>query len=332
MIDVRTTVSTSARRPNAGGCKLLCMIARRRIASLLILAFAGIAGCKERQNAPAPDTSMATPSPRAVIPASSVNPGWDSAAGSVLLLPVSNMPYSVSVVLPALTDSAMASAKSFDIGKLSGIEVDLFGKAGKVGSGSLVAQSQHSVVEGCLSWPTGQLSGATATNWWIALEKGRVVGIPLDSLEGLASADSAEMAKQIVLAATSLPAASDSVFRGIPFAIRRAYRFMLGRSVVILSDVVRKINEEANPREEHLVLIVEHPSGGSYHVAYQSRSSGPEESLVTVEALAAVRFIQRNQPAIFISSEYEDGGQVGLIERKGEAQWRTVWRSAYTGC
>jgi hypothetical protein len=245
---------------------------------------------------------------------------------------MSESPYRALTVLPTLTDSAVAASRHFDVSQLSGLQVDLFTKKGKTGSGSIVAETQSSATEGCLSWPTVQISGATTTDWRIALEKGRASGIHLDSLEGLPSADSARLAKEITTVASFIRARSDSVFAGIPFAVRHAYRFALGRSSVVFSDVVRKINEEANPREERLVLILERLPGGAYYAAYQSGSAGPEEDLQTTELLAAVSFASGSRPGLFTSSEYEDGGKIVLLERTGEMQWRSVWRSAYTGC
>jgi hypothetical protein len=245
---------------------------------------------------------------------------------------MSESPHAALVVLPALTDSVVAATKHFEIGQLSGLQVDLFAKRGRTGSGSIVAERQPGTVEGCLSWPAVQLSGASSSDWRIALEKGRATGIRLDSLEGLTSADSAELAKQITAIATSIHTRSDSVFVGIPFAVRHAYRFVSGGASVVFTDVVRRINEEANPREERVVLVLERPIGGIYSAAYQSRSAGLEEELQTIEMLAVVSFTSGNRPAMFVSSEYEDGGKVLLLERTAPGQWRSVWRSAYTGC
>jgi len=107
----------------------------------------------------------------------------------------------------------------------------------------------------------------------------------------------------------------------------------LGNNLVLAADVVRKINEEANPREEHLLLIAERPrvAGAKYVAAFQSRVAGAEEAVRTTEILGAVQFVRGN-PAIVVTFEYEDGGKVALLERTGEKQWRITWTSAYTGC
>jgi hypothetical protein len=309
------------------------MTLRRRVAGIVISVLLIVDGCKEGKNASVADTTTVETLPPVSAPVARVNPGWDSAtAGPVLFLSMSESPHAAQVVLPVLTDSAVAAGRHFDIGMLSGLQVDLFAKRGRTGSGSVVADAQSGTTEGCLSWPTVQISGATSTNWRIALERGRANGIRLDSLEGLAPPDSAALAKQITTAASAIRTRSDSVFVGIPFAVRHAYRFAVGSSSVVFTDVVRRINEEANPREERLVLVLERPAGGAFTVAYQSRSAGPEEELQTTEVLTVVLFTSGNRPGIFLSSEYEDGGRVVLLERTGAVQWRSSWRSAYTGC
>lgn len=308
------------------------MIVRRRVISGLISALSLAIGCREGRNAPVGDTTVATVPVQPPPPSARVNLGWDPAAGPALFLAMSESPHGALVVLPTLTDSAVAATRHFDISQLSGLQVDLFARKGRTGSGAIVAGVESGVMQGCLSWPTAQISGATTTDWRIGLEKGHARGIRLDSLEGLPSADSAELAKQITTVASSIRTRRDSVFVGIPFAVRHAYRFALGSSSVVFSDVVRRINEEANPREERLVLILERLPGGAYNAAYQSRSAGPEAELQTTELLAAVSFTSGNRPGMFVSSDYEDGGKIVLLERTGDMQWRSVWRSAYTGC
>lgn len=308
------------------------MSVRRRVVCITFGVIPVAIGCRERSPAPIADTAASITAPPVSTPVVRVNPGWDSTAGRALFLSRSDSPHSALVVLPDLTDSTVSATKRFDIGTLSGLAVELFAKRGRTGSASIVTNDRSNPVEGCLSWPQAQLSGATSADWRIALEKGRATGIRLDSLEGLPPADSAALARQITAAASAIHTKTDSVFVGIPFAVQHAYRFTVSGSVVVFAVVVRKINEEANPREERVVLVLERPAGGSMTVAYQSRSAGPEEELQTTEMLAAVSFTSGNRPGIFISSEYEDGGNTILLERTGAVQWRSVWRSAYTGC
>ena len=94
------------------------------------------------------------------------------------------------------------------------------------------------------------------------------------------------------------------------------------------------MNEEANPRLEHLLIIGERPAGtrGKYNLRYFSRTAGAEESTQATEVLAAVQIGAEKRPAIVVNIEYDDGGKLGLIERTGPDEWRATWKSAYTDC
>jgi len=134
--------------------------------------------------------------------------------------------------------------------------------------------------------------------------------------------------------AATLPVASDPTFRGLPFRVRSAYRFQLDTVDVVIADVVRTVNEEANPRVEHLLIIGErhHGASGKFDVGYYSRNAGPEESTQATEVLTAVRLSAEKRPAVALSIEYDEGGKLGLVERTAPGEWRVTWKSAYTDC
>jgi len=171
------------------------------------------------------------------------------------------------------------------------------------------------------------------TDWRVAFAEGRAAGLPLDSLEGMNSADSAWFVGSVLQAASSLSNTGDPAFRGIPYFVRKGYRLSLSPSTILVAEAIRRINEEANPREEHLLLLAERSGdGGGYRVGFHKRSAGPEESLETSEILAAVRFTSSNRLAIVVTFDYEDGGKIGLLERVSAGNWRITWKSAYTDC
>ena len=164
--------------------------------------------------------------------------------------------------------------------------------------------------------------------------RGMAKTLPLDSLEGASSADSLLITTELARLASALSTSGDPAFQGLPFAVRKAYRFTTGTTTAIVGDVVRRINEEANPREEHHLLVAERvsPGSGGYVTAFYSRAAGAEEAVRTNDILSAVRFVRSERPAIVVSFDYEDGGRVALIERTGNHSWKITWRSAYTGC
>jgi hypothetical protein len=259
--------------------------------------------------------------------------GWDSTAGRVLIIAVARAPADVAVVLPGLTDSTLGVTPYFELAGLANTPVELFGSRGLVGTSTLHISPQPNAPAGCVNWPAGKLADPVPAGWRIALEKGRGIGLPMDSIEGMNSADSAKFVANVVKAARSLTDSSDPVFRGIPFFVRKGYRLETPSSSVIIGEAVRKINEEANPREEHIILLAERVGTQEpYTVGFHARSAGAEESLETSEVLAAVQLRKTERPAIVITFDYEDGGKVGLLERLSKSNWRVVWKSAYTGC
>ena len=172
-----------------------------------------------------------------------------------------------------------------------------------------------------------------AAEWRVGFEEGRVIGLPLDSLEGMTGADSAQFVSSILRAVNSLSSEGGAAFAGIPYFVRKGYQLAIPPSSILVAEAVRRINEEANPREEHLLLLAERSnSSAPYRVGFYKRSAGAEEALETSEILAAVRFVQSSRLAFAVTFDYEDGGKVGLLERVAVGTWRIVWRSAYTDC
>lgn len=239
----------------------------------------------------------------------------------------------VSIVLPGLTDSALAAAPRFELSALEGLAVDLFAPRGQVGRSVLHVSSQARSAAGCVSWPMGTLAQTPPAGWRVAFEKGRAVGMPLDSLERMVGADSTRFVASILQVLSSSNSGGNPAFRGIPYFVRKGYRLSLPSSSVLIAEAVRRINEEANPREEHLLLVAERAgSQGDYRAGFQKRSAGREEAIETSEILAAVRLTRSDQPAIVLTFDYEEGGKIGLLERVTTGNWRIVWKSAYTGC
>ena len=291
-----------------------------------------LAGCREARTTRGPNSAK-TLNPPPTVTGLISGTGWDSTAGSVMIIPASKDSSSAAIVLPGLTDSSLASTVHFELGTLNNTKLDLFSSEGLVGSAILHVVSQSGDLSGCLNWPIGQLKNSMLIKWKVALEKGKATGIPLSSMERMHGEDSVRFVNDVITAVAHLRERGDTVFHGIPFSVRKAYRLEIPGRSVIVGEVVRKINEEANPREEHLLLISERQLGDSdYRVAFHERSAGAEESLVTSDILAAFNLVEISRPSIVVTFDYEDGQKIGLLERVAENSWRIVWRSAYTGC
>ena len=256
---------------------------------------------------------------------------WDLDAGPLMVMSLAEGE-SVGIVLPQATDTTFPAHDSVTIP--ADMRVDLFGRAGKIASSVVV--SPVTVARGaddCQSWPAARTKTALA-GWTVGFPSGRVAPVALDSIAGMSSADSAALATQIVQAVSSLPLGSDSEFRGLPFRVRTAYTFRVEAISGVIADVVRIVNEEANPRLEHLFVVSERPvsSTAGYKVGFFSRTAGREEEADITELLAVVLIGPARRPAIVVNVDYDEGGKLGMLQRTAPGQWRFRWRGAYTGC
>ena len=332
LVVAKLTHLNTARRTDVVAHKLSLMTFNRFALYSVYVTLVLTAACRETPSARISDSTAG----RIITPpltGSASGTGWDSTAGPAIVIAASKASPDVVVVLPGLTDSTLAATSRFELRGLENIPVDLFNSSGLVGTSVLQVRSQSNDPTGCVRWPTGTLTGVVPSGWKVALEKGRATGSPLDSMEGLTGPDSARFVADVLKAAVSLTDGSDPVFRGIPFFVRKGYRLMMLGSTVIIGDAVRKINEEANPREEHLFLLAERSGTDTiYHVGFHTRSAGPEESLETSEILSALHLRQSGRNALVITFDYEDGGKIGLLERVTPNNWQVVWKSAYTDC
>lgn len=307
------------------------MILRAAGLSLTVLLVISMAACRDKGRNAADSTRASLPAVYPVNPLGSTN--WDVDAGSVMIISRPGNGDSVGIVLPEATDSTIESLQGISP-PISGLTFDLFGRGGRIASSvGLSLVPPIDVKQECDSWPLAKLRSAHS-NWRVGFASGHVGAIALDSIEAMPSADSAVLAASLAQMAATLPIVSDPTFRGLPFRVRSAYMFRLDSIDVVIADVVRTVNEEANPRVEHLLIIGERPAGtkGKYNLGYYSRTAGAEESTQATEMLAALQIGATKRPAIVINIEYDEGGKLGLIERTDSGEWRAAWKSAYTDC
>lgn len=301
-------------------------------ACILVVLLVVFASCRKDKTT-AGDSTVPAPLPAPVTMPPAVNTGWDeSVAGPVLLLATPDNPTAALVVLPMATDSSTVSLMAAERDSLSGLNVELFDRSGLAGSTSLVIDSIASGAE-CLAWPLARLAERPDKPWRTGFVRGVAVPLRLDSLEAMSASDSSLIVRELARISSSVAEGDDPTFAGLPFIIRRAYRLELGKTTAVIGDVVRKIGEEANPREEHLLIVAEKPTaGGSYSGVFHSRAAGTEEAVRTSEILGAVRFAKDKTIAVIILFEYESGGRLALLKRLNDRAWTIKWRSAYTGC
>jgi len=310
-------------------------MSQRRFVVFLLgsLVFLG-SGCGRDAREKPVDSLKDSASGSTLARSASGSTGWDEAsAGSFVLLSLGDDMIEAALVLPQETDSTLSKNPAPALEGFANASVDLFSAAGYAGTSVLAVNSQQQPGEGCLVWPSVRLTSKSASAWKVGFASGKATSIQIDSVAKLNSSDSLSITIELAKLASASTTSDDPAFRGLPFTVQKAYRLAMGDTSVLVGSIVRKINEEANPREEHLLLVAERTgSSGNYASAFQSRSAGPEDAVRTNAVLAAVRFVKTKRAAIVISFEYDDGGQIALLERMADHDWKISWRSAYTGC
>jgi hypothetical protein len=318
---------------------------RHSVLAALSLTFVVI-GCTRQDAEPSTDSIPVDTTLGADTSTAAVDlRGWTEDAGAALYIAEEDDDRA-TVVLPHLSDTMLADTAAamqmaVELGAIAGDTVELFGRTGRIGTGVLGAADEVSTTDGesCTAWPSLSLSAsaqASGASWTIALDAGRSVAIPLDSVDIQSGIDSARMTAEVSRLASILPNDTVAVFRGLPFAVRTIRRFSPVPGVsALVAEVVRKVNQEANPREERILIVAERDSGrtsGRYAVAYSERASGTEEDVETTDVLAALGLGPSRTPTLVLRREYFEGSAYALLERTGPKSWRVRWTSAYAGC
>ena len=262
---------------------------------------------------------------------------WDASLGPVMVVSGDSQ-HNASVIFPTFSDSTLTDTTTFDTSILAGMTVDLFSRGGRVGAGRLRAVS-HRPQAGCVEWPGASItvtdSIARTNAWTVGFVAGRARPMAIDSLESLSGADSARLTAEVARLASLAPDDTAAAFHGIPFFVRQVGRFRTKTGTeVLIANVTRRINQEANPREEQLLLVAERESqpGRRYAPVYHERVSGQEEAIETTDVLSVVSFGPGDAPAIVLIRDYGDGSAYALLMRGARGDWHIGWSSAYAGC
>jgi hypothetical protein len=252
---------------------------------------------------------------------------WESSAGTLLLVRDDSLTRAVYPAIRQL-DSTVVLDESVVRGFV-GEAVAPDGAAGR-----LQIRGFAPVDEECAVWPAVVLTQDAPRDWTIAFQRGVSTPMSLRPIDSLASADSARLAAQLTRLAASLPNDTARAFRGLPFVIRAAHAFTSGKDVEsVVTEIVRRVNIEANPREETLLLIAErHSASGEWRVAYSERASGDEVHVERATPLAAVKLGPSAVPTLVLERAGADWIAYALVQRSRPGQWRETWESAYSGC
>lgn len=299
-----------------------------------------LAGCERPEPAAGrKDTTIpvAPPPDSVVVPPAPVS-AWDSSAGPALFI-VGPTTLEAAVILPAYTDSASLDSTQLDPASLRTVKLDLFAAGRRAATASISGVTSVAHSDSCTSWPIAKLlpsvNDSTAfQSWSVAFQSGQATEVVLEPIENLPSADSSRLAADIARLASALPGDTAADFRGLPFVVKKAWRTRGLAPSVLAAIIVRNVNQEANPRQEQIVLIAERDTAvasSRYSPVYQERVTGLEETIETTDLIGMVLLGRDRRPTIVTARDSSGGASYALLERIGGV-WQLRWASAYAGC
>jgi hypothetical protein len=314
------------------------MFPRSWLATPVILVLA-LAAC-ERAATPRAGEQPAVADTSAPLPDSvsgTTDTDWRDENGPMLAIAGDSAGMAI-LVLPALDTPRTAVA---DLDSLNDLQVELFSVRGRVGTGRIQprASPPNTGDDQCAEWPTARVimdAQARTARWSIALASGSATALAMDSLAGMRQPDSTRLAAEIARLASTTPGDTAPLFRGLPFRVQTAYRVSIAPGVtVVVATVVRTINQEANARTEHLLILAEQEATGTnprLTLRYSERLSGPEESTETTDILATLLVGPEKRPTIVLGRSDDSGSAFAFLERGEGGRWALHWNSPYTDC
>jgi hypothetical protein len=283
------------------------------------------------------DTITRPPTPPSTaIPRTTEAGPWNTELGPAFLV-VSATSDQAAVILPTYDSSTELDTATIDARAVLSRRFDLFANGQSVGSVIAATAVDADVPDDCTSWPIVRVQDAgTWANrgWVVGVEQDRVVPFATDTLGGLSAADSASLTIEIARLASSAPHDTVAALRGTPFQVRRAYEIRDDRGErVVLAEVLRALNQEATPLQEHLLIIGTRDTvSGRLDLAYVERTSGTEDLLEASELLMAGRLIPSGVRFALVARYLADGVVYSLLEATSSGRWRNRWTSTYAGC
>lgn len=233
--------------------------------------------------------------------------------------------------MPELTDATLSDTSSFELDSLPHSQVTLFSRSQKSTPAVISGGGTEDTPRGCKSWPSARLESYKGNGWSFGLAADVARELPLHIWGSELAVDSAQAAHDVTQIAAA--ARADSAFSGIPFSVRYLYRLELGATRAVVADAVRRINTEANVREEHALVIAERSNSSDRYIpVYRETQSGREDVVKVPEIIGGVLLGENRRPAIFVSLEYSEGSRLLLLEREPSSKWAPRWKSAYSGC
>ncbi len=221
----------------------------------LILALALVA-CEKRASAP---TSQPSGSAAGANAGSALT--WDDASAGPVLFVAGSNETEAAIIYPHFTDSTLGTVSTLDTGGISRGKADLFARGGLIGTAVIVPKTVGVLGGECTAWPTAHVrsldraTGGVPGPWAVGFVTGHAAALTMDSIAVLSPVDSARRAADIARIALSLTNDTAPAFKGLPFEVQRGGRFSIAPGIDGIAAVLaRHVNEEANPREEHILF------------------------------------------------------------------------------
>ena len=263
---------------------------------------------------------------------------WDSTAGPALFV-LGPSTQDAFIIAPRFTDTTAIDSLRIDLSALRTKQVDLFSTGGRIGQARITGVARGVRTDSCRAWPTARLdrpvSDSASHDWAVGFEDAHVTEWPVDSIAGLPAADSGRLAVDIARIASALPGDTTAAFRGLPFVVMEAWRTRGSDTPpLVVALVVRNVNQEANPRQERILLVAERDTSTTavrYTPRYFERVTGEEETIETTDVLAMVLVGNDRRPALVVARDAGNGSSFALIERI-DGGWQRRWASVYAGC
>jgi hypothetical protein len=291
---------------------------------LLLLA------CKRDSARNQPDTTLSKAQQPASAPSRFAATGWPDDAGPVVVLPGAVVG-EVRLIMPELTDATLTDTSSFELDSLPHGQIVLYSRGQKSTPATVEVSGNEDDPRGCKTWPSARLGSYRGEAWSFGLATDVARELPLHTWGSLLASDSVDAAAAIIEIASAVR--TDSTFDGIPFGVRYLYRIEVAGGRTIVADAMRRINTEANVREQHVLVIADrNGASGRYRAAYSEAQTGREDAVRVPEIVGAVLLGENRRPALFVSLEYSEGSRLILLERDAASRWVLKWRSAYSGC
>jgi hypothetical protein len=289
-------------------------MAHSRVAIGLAAVAAACLGACGRDVRPGADTTGA----RVSMPDSlQVSGTWPGELGATLIVPsdtesLAVVLYPVREIGRTVTDSGVALVSS---------------------GGDIVRRRVGLSVEDtlhCGDAPLARLARTTPPTWAVGIESG-AAPLRVDSMDTMGDADSTPYSAELLRLASSIGAQRTSRFTGLPFTIATVRRFMIAGREVVVAQVVRRLNQEAEPLEERSLVVAERPSDakGPFTMVHGDRADGPEESAAHFDLLSAIR--TPRSVFVILAREKETGTTFDILERDSSGMWTVKW-SRTIGC